>query len=102
MRSGGRGSAYGGPAGSPAPRIAGNDKIQLRRIETVEDAERECFLGSPTLRIDGRDVDPGAGDRDDYGMKCRLYASEHGMSGTPPDTWILAALAEAKKITRGR
>ena len=67
--------------------------IELRRVETVEDAERERFLGSPTVRIDGRDVDPGAKARDDYGMKCRLYAAEAGLRGTPPDAWILAALA---------
>ena len=67
--------------------------IRLRRVETAEDAERERFLGSPTVRVDGGDVDPGAADRDDHGMKCRLYATEQGMRGTPPDSWILAALA---------
>ena len=67
--------------------------IELRRVETVEDAERERFLGSPTVRIDGRDVDPGAEGRDDYGMKCRLYATEDGLRRTPPDAWILSAVA---------
>lgn len=69
--------------------------IELRRVETIEDAERERFLGSPTIRVDGHDVDPGAAAREDYGMKCRLYATDHGMRGTPPDSWILAALAGA-------
>ncbi|HET8536032.1 MAG TPA: hypothetical protein VFL73_02525 [Solirubrobacteraceae bacterium] len=67
--------------------------IELRRVETIEDAERERFLGSPTIRVDGRDVDPGAAARVDFGMKCRLYATEQGMRGSPPDSWILAALA---------
>jgi hypothetical protein len=70
--------------------VAGIDAtIELRR---VEDPERERFLGSPTVRVGGRDVDPGAGARDDYGMKCRLYATGEGLRGTPPDAWILAAL----------
>jgi hypothetical protein len=67
--------------------------IELRHVETVEDAERERFLGSPTVRVDGRDVDPGAEGRDDYGMKCRLYATADGLRGTPPDAWILSAVA---------
>ena len=66
--------------------------VALRRIETIEDAERERFLGSPTVRVDGHDVDPGAGARDDYGLKCRLYATDEGVRGTPPDAWILGAL----------
>ncbi len=70
-------------------------EIDLRRIETLEAAEADCFLGSPTLRIDGEDVDPGAAAREDYGMKCRLYRSEAGASPTPPDEWIEAALARA-------
>ena len=70
-------------------------QIELRRVESVEAAERERFLGSPTIRVDGRDVDPGAEQRTDFGMKCRLYATEKGLRGTPPDTWILGALANA-------
>jgi hypothetical protein len=71
-------------------------QIELRRVETPEDAERERFLGSPTVRIDGRDVDPRADQREDYGMKCRLYATEEGLRGTPPDDWILRALGRER------
>jgi hypothetical protein len=72
------------------------DKIELRRIESAEDAEHERFLGSPTVRIDGEDVDPGAGDRDDFGLKCRLYRDQEGVSKTPPEQWIRAALKRAR------
>jgi hypothetical protein len=67
--------------------------IELRR---VEDAERERFLGSPTVRIDGHDVDPAAAQREDFGIKCRLYATDEGLRGTPPDAWILAALGRTR------
>lgn len=67
--------------------------IVLVRVETDEQAARERFLGSPTVRIDGVDVDPGAQERDDYGIKCRLYPTRRGLCGTPPDDWILAALS---------
>lgn len=71
------------------------EEIELRRVESVEAAERERFLGSPTVRIDGEDVDPGAGERDDFGLKCRLYRSAAGLEHVPPEEWIRAALRGA-------
>lgn len=76
-------------------------RIELRRVETVEDAERERFLGSPTVRVGGRDVDTGAEGREDYGMKCRLYATDEGLRGTPPDAWILDAIDQAARADSG-
>jgi hypothetical protein len=69
------------------------DDISLRAIETLEDAEAARFLGSPSVRVDGRDVDPTASRREDFGLKCRLYLSDEGQSPLPPDGWIRAALA---------
>ena len=73
--------------------------IELRRVESPEAAERERFLGSPSLRIDGWDVEPGADERTDFGLKCRLYRAGAGASGLPPDAWISAALARAAERT---
>lgn len=75
--------------------VDGRADLELRPVESTDDAERVGFLGSPTLRVDGRDVDPGAADRTDFGMKCRLYRSEHGQTHAPPDEWILRALEQA-------
>ncbi len=69
-------------------------EIVLRNIPDDEHAKRERFLGSPTIRVHGRDIDPGAADRDDYGLKCRLYQTPAGLTGLPPDQWILDAIAE--------
>ena len=68
------------------------EPIQVRKIDDAEQAKREQFLGSPTVRVNGRDVDPGAGRREDYGLSCRLYAGPDGLRGTPPDEWVLTAL----------
>lgn len=70
-------------------------EIQLRRVETLEQAEVEHFLGSPTVRVDGHDVDPDAALRTDYGLKCRLYRFDGVQSATPPEPWIRAALDRA-------
>jgi hypothetical protein len=69
------------------------DQVQLRRIADADAARRERFLGSPTVRVDGHDVEPGATERHDFGMKCRLYVTGDGLRRTPLDEWVLDALA---------
>jgi len=66
--------------------------LTMRRVDNVEEAERERFLGSPTIRVNGKDIEPDADRRSDFGLKCRLYRTRHGLIGTPPDAWVLAAL----------
>lgn len=69
--------------------------IEQRRVETPDAAVSERFLGSPTLRIDGRDIEPGASERTDYGMNCRLYCDSTGLHGTPPERLVRQALYRA-------
>jgi hypothetical protein len=73
----------------------GLDALDLVPIASVEEAEAQRFLGSPTLRIDGRDVEPDADERTDFGMKCRIYASAAGLRPTPSDDLVAAALDRA-------
>jgi hypothetical protein len=70
--------------------------VTLRRVESPEDAERERFLGSPTVRVDGVDVDPGASEREDFGFECRLYRVDGETSPLPPEEWIRQALLGAR------
>lgn len=70
-------------------------EIDLRRVESLEDADRERFLGSPTVRVDGEDVDVDAGSLSDFGIKCRLYRTSEGLKPLPPDAWIREALMQA-------
>lgn len=70
-------------------------ELALTAVETHDHAERARFLGSPSVQVEGRDVEPGADSRTDFGMKCRLYRGEHGQSGVPPREWIERALREA-------
>jgi hypothetical protein len=67
-------------------------EIALRRIASDEAAQRERFLGSPTVRINGRDIEPEAERRTDYGLKCRLYRAPTGLSGQPEEQLLQAAL----------
>ena len=70
--------------------------IELVRVADVHVAERERFLGSPTLRIDGKDVEPGAAGRTDFGLKCRLFVTPEGLRGMPADEWVLAAVRRSR------
>ena len=72
-------------------------EIELRAVESMEEAEREGFLGSPTVRVDGVNVDPGASGRADFGLKCRLYRSDAGASPLPPEGWVREALSKSAR-----
>jgi hypothetical protein len=65
-------------------------------VEVPDDAaaQTQRFLGSPTLRVDGRDVEPGAELRTDFGLKCRLYRTKDGFAGVPLDDWVLDAFRQ--------
>jgi hypothetical protein len=72
-------------------------EITLHNVRDAEHAQRERFLGSPAIRIGGRDIDPGATQRADFGLKCRIYQTPEGLAGLPPDEWILDALADHRE-----
>jgi hypothetical protein len=65
------------------------------RVPDVDAAQRLRFLGSPTIRVDGRDIEPGAGDRTAYGLACRVYATASGASNLPDEGGLRAALSES-------
>jgi hypothetical protein len=53
-------------------------------------AQREQFLGSPTVRVNGIDIEPGASARKDFGLMCRRYAG-----GAPSHELIRTAVRSA-------
>lgn len=55
-----------------------------------ETAQRVSFLGSPTVRINGVDIEPSADGRKDFGLMCRRYSE-----GIPPYELIRAAVRSA-------
>jgi hypothetical protein len=67
-------------------------EIRLVKVADAEAAARQRFLGSPTVRVNGKDVEPGAEKRGDYGLFCRVFTTERGLSGQPEERWIRDAL----------
>lgn len=66
----------------------------IREVEVrdAEEAVRLKFLGSPTVQVDGQDVDPAVRDRADYSFSCRMY----GRPGAP----LRALVEEALRMPR--
>ena len=70
------------------------EEVRLVRVESREEAERLRFLGSPTVRVNGKDVESSiAGEG--FGMECRLYWVDGKPRGSPPKLWIRDAIGAA-------
>ncbi|HET8605470.1 MAG TPA: hypothetical protein VFL66_00420 [Gaiellaceae bacterium] len=74
-------------------------ELRLVNVPDAEAARRLRFLGSPSVRVDGRDVEPGAAEREDYVLSCRIYRTDSGLAGEPDEQWIRIALARAASNT---
>jgi hypothetical protein len=58
-------------------------------------ADQARFAGSPTVRVDGHDVEPGSEPAAVYVVGCRLYRPEHRFTGQPEERWVREALLRA-------
>ena len=69
-------------------------ELPIEDLEVPDEAtgDRVRFPGSPTIRIDGRDVEPGVEDCADCTPRCRIYHTPRGLRGVPEREWIEAAL----------
>ena len=56
--------------------------IELVAVNSDAAARRLNFPGSPTIRIDGRDLFP-AQEREDWRLGCRVYPTAEGLKGSP-------------------
>jgi hypothetical protein len=70
-------------------------ELSLVNVQDEEAAHRLRFLGSPTIRVNGRDIDPGSEGRSDYGLSCRVFRTAEGIAGQPDERWLCRALAAA-------
>ena len=69
--------------------------VHVLEVRGEADAERERFVGSPTIRIDGRDIEPVEGEP--YSLSCRVYHRRDGrISATPDPADVREALLAAQ------
>ena len=66
-------------------------EVELVAVNTDKAARSLRFPGSPTIRVDGRDLFP-APEREDWGLGCRIYATPQGLKGSPTAEMLKEAL----------
>lgn len=69
--------------------------VEVVDVPDPESAAALRFLGSPTIRVDGKDVEPGASERWDFALACRVYKTDAGLQGQPDARWLEGALARS-------
>jgi hypothetical protein len=75
--------------------------IQMVAVNSAEDAELLAFPGSPTIRIDGRDIHEP--DAQPPGLRLRRYPTEDGGTSTVPDKPLIRrAVERARGWSHGR
>ena len=67
--------------------------IEVIDIDDEATARERRFLGSPTILVDGHDIEPGADARTDYSVSCRVYRTADGFKRLPDPQWMRDALA---------
>lgn len=77
-----------------AEAVAG-DVVEIM-IETPEAAIAHCFVGSPSIRVNGCDVEPSPVHG--YGLMCRTYRVDETVEGAPS----IAAIRNAIRGAAGR
>jgi hypothetical protein len=73
--------------------LGGRDdaEVVIREVQTQEEAEALAFPGSPTIRVDGVDVDP-AGASGRPLLTCRIYHVDGRVSPVPSREQLERAL----------
>jgi hypothetical protein len=58
-------------------------EVVVREIDTESDASAERFIGSPTVRVDGVEVQPAPNEP--VALTCRVYTRRDGRISPTPD-----------------
>ena len=75
-------------------------EIQEVLVRDERMANEFKFLGSPTIRINGRDVVRGPKQEQSFALCCRLYSGSDD-AGLPPTELIRSAVVNAQKEKGG-
>ena len=65
-------------------------------INDASTARTVGFLGSPSIRIDGQDIEHAARAARGFGLMCRTYIDGGQTAGLPPRELLRAAVREAR------
>jgi len=72
------------------------EEIQIINIEQPEDVAKHCFLGSPSIRINDKDLETAEDESTEYSMRCRRYKNGDVMAGFPSKELIRMNLSSVQ------
>jgi Domain of unknown function (DUF2703) len=70
------------------------DKIDQVEIRTQTEAEAIGFVGSPSIRVNGSDIEPWARTAKEFGLSCRTYVNGSHYDGVPSRELICRSIME--------
>jgi hypothetical protein len=78
-------------------------RIEVVDVTSEEQAYERRIPGSPTVRVEGRDVDQRLNGRAEFTLADRVYRTDRGLAGWPDGAWVREALlmAVAQTTTNG-
>jgi hypothetical protein len=76
--------------------LGSKDAVTEILVTDAAAASRLGFLGSPSIRIDGVDIEPTSRPRRAFGLACRTYGEDGQPQGAPSQKLIEKALGEGK------
>jgi hypothetical protein len=75
-------------------------EVEVIKVDTEEQARELRFVGSPTIRVDGQDIDPPGDSR--YALTCRAYRlADDRISPLPSKDMIRRAFRSPAKSQTG-
>ncbi len=73
------------------------EQVDMIPVTSETDAQSKRFIGSPTIRIDGVDVEGPEAEKRGYGFGCRVYTANGSIAGWPSIERIRQALQIARR-----
>jgi hypothetical protein len=74
--------------------VLGDFHVRLIEVTTPEAANEWRVHGSPSVTINA--VDPASNAKDPVGLTCRMYATDHGVAGSPTREQLSRAIVSAR------
>lgn len=72
-------------------------EIEVINVIDNEDAVAKRFLGSPSIRINGKDLEVEEDELTQYSMRCRVYRHGGSQSGVPSKDLLKSTISAAVK-----
>jgi len=77
--------------------LGADSSIEIVKVVDHEDAVVKRFLGSPSIRVNGKDLEIEENGTTQYSMRCRLYRTDEGQRGIPPKELLTKAIKAARR-----